>query len=52
MCATVEGIKSGSTIRAKVNKGDNLILMEELENWDQVATWGRLYRIYREEQCK
>ena len=23
----------------EVNKGDNLIFMEELENWDQVATW-------------
>ena len=31
------GIKS--EVLTKVNKGDNLILMEELENWDQVATW-------------
>ena len=31
------GIKS--EVLSKVNKGDNLILMEELENWDQVATW-------------
>ena len=31
------GIKS--EVLSRVNKGDNLILMEELENWDQVATW-------------
>ena len=31
------GIKS--EVLTKVNKGDTLILMEELENWDQVATW-------------
>ena len=31
------GIKS--EVLSKVNKGDNLILMEELENWDQVDTW-------------
>ena len=30
------GIKS--EVLSRVNKGDNLILMEELENWDQVAT--------------
>ena len=30
------GIKS--EVLSQVNKGDNLILMEELENWDQVAT--------------
>jgi len=40
------GIKS--EVLSRVNKGDNLILMEELENWDQVATWDG----YREEQCK
>ena len=30
------GIKS--EVLSRVNKGDNLILMEELEDWDQVAT--------------
>ena len=31
------GIKS--EVLCKVKEGDNLILMTELENWDQVATW-------------
>ena len=31
------GIKS--EVLTKVNKGDNLIFMAELENWMQVATW-------------
>ena len=31
------GIKS--EVLTKVNKGDNLLLMAELENWMQVATW-------------
>ncbi len=31
------GIKA--EVLSKINKGDNLLFMEELENWVQVATW-------------
>ena len=45
------GIKS--PVLTKVSKGDSLIFMQELENWDTGCYLGRLYRIYREEpdQC-